>query len=241
LQRLDKQPQELLGQPAASNGLCKLRALSERTDNAATECRLQRGDGDQLWVRARQARELGGDEDQTRHFVLEDISLEKKIQAIAERDVLTGAYNRVKFDHLLEEALAARARYGQIFSVVLCDIDYFKRINDQHGHLAGDEVLKQFSTLLDAKTRATDQLARWGGEEFVLLLPMTKVEHAAAAAETLRKAVVDKTWPAIERLSASFGVAGHRPNETAEALFSRVDAALYRAKEDGRDRVCVAT
>ncbi|MBK1619627.1 hypothetical protein CKO42_14500 [Lamprobacter modestohalophilus] len=231
----------ITGQSLQALGLGLLDALTEAADGTLPERPLRRANGKALWVRVRQARgliedEVGGE----RHLVIQDISLQKKIQTLSERDTLTGAYNRMKFDQLLQTALSAHERYGQCFSIALCDIDHFKRVNDEHGHLAGDAVLRQFAALLQAQTRASDALARWGGEEFVLLLPMTSVQAATTAAEKLRRAIVNDHWPVIDQLSASFGVAAHTPGESADALLDRADHALYQAKESGRNRVCTA-
>lgn len=166
---------------------------------------MQRPDGEPLWVRVRHARGLEDDVGAERHLVLQDISLQKKIQVLSERDALTGTYNRMKFDQLLQEALSAH-----------------------------------FSALLQSKTRATDQLARWGGEEFVVLLPMAELPEAIVAAEKLRQAMTADGWPVINQLTASFGVAAHAVQESADDLLDRVDAALYKAKENGRNRVYAA-
>ncbi|MEA1049396.1 diguanylate cyclase [Lamprobacter modestohalophilus] len=231
----------IAGQSLQALGLGPLDALTEAADGTLPERPLRRADGEALWVRVRQARGLIEDEvGAERHLVIQDISLQKKIQTLSERDTLTGAYNRMKFDQLLQAAISAHARYGQRFSIALCDIDHFKRVNDEHGHLAGDAVLRQFAALLQAQTRASDALARWGGEEFVLLLPMTSVQAATTAAEKLRRAIVNDHWPVIDQLSASFGVAARTPGESADALLDRADHALYQAKESGRNRVCTA-
>ncbi|MEA3639143.1 MAG: diguanylate cyclase [Lamprobacter sp.] len=221
-------------------GLGQLDVDEIAADDKLPERPVQRADGSTLWVRVRKARGLEDKEGDEQYLVLQDISLQMEIQALSERDTLTGAYNRMKFDQLLQAALSAETRYGQHFSLILCDIDHFKRINDNHGHLAGDGILKQFTSLLQSQIRSSDQLARWGGEEFVVLLPMTNAQEATAAAEKLRQAISTQSWPPIGKLSASFGVAFHVPNESADALLDRADGALYQAKEAGRDRVRLA-
>ncbi|MFP4074906.1 MAG: diguanylate cyclase [Halochromatium sp.] len=214
---------------------------TQDTDNGQLpERAVLRADGSTLWVRVRKAQGLEAEAGDEHYLVLQDISLQKEIQALSERDALTGAYNRMKFDQLLLEAISAEQRYGQHFSLILCDIDHFKRINDNHGHLVGDSVLKQFTTLLQVQTRSNDQLARWGGEEFVVLLPLANAEAARTAAEKLRQAILAAHWPPIGKLSASFGAAFHAPQESADSLLDRADVALYQAKEAGRNRVCVA-
>ena len=232
--------ESIAGRSLEELGLGQLDELANSDNNELSERPMHRPDGEVLWVRVRHARGLEEEVSPERHLVMQDISLQKKIQVLSERDALTGAYNRMKFDQLLQAALSAHQRYAQPFSIVLCDIDHFKRINDQHGHLTGDAVLKQFASLLQAKTRATDELARWGGEEFVVLLPMAKLQEATRAAEKLRRAIAAEHWPGITEISASFGVAAHTLPESADALLDRTDAALYKAKANGRNRVCTA-
>jgi diguanylate cyclase (GGDEF)-like protein len=229
----------LIGQSLQTLELGRHGEMPTNPELEFAERNMLRADGSHLWVRIRPAMGLaaGGGE---HHLVLQDISLQKKIQELSERDTLTGAYNRMKFDQLLRAALSAHQRYQQPFSIVLCDLDHFKRINDEHGHLAGDAVLKQFAQLLRTYTRVSDEIARWGGEEFVILLPMASQQEATIAAEKLRQAIVAEQWPAVETLSASFGVATHRPEESGDALLDRADGALYRAKKLGRNRVCTA-
>ncbi|WP_462320655.1 GGDEF domain-containing protein, partial [Halochromatium sp.] len=205
----------IAGQSLEELGLGRLDELDQMDNGELSERPMRRPNGETLWVRVRHARGLEDEISPERHLVLQDISLQRKIQVLSERDALTGAYNRMKFDQLLKTALSAHQRYGHPFSIVLCDIDHFKRINDEHGHLAGDAVLKQFATLLQSQTRATDQLARWGGEEFVVLLPMAELPEAARAAEKLRQAIDTDHWPAIEHITASFGVAAHLRDESA--------------------------
>jgi diguanylate cyclase (GGDEF)-like protein len=221
-------------------GLGALADLADPVDDEQPERALRGPDGEARWVRVRQAQGLDDARARERYLVLQDISLEKEIQALSERDVLTGVYNRMKFDQLLQEAISAQRRYGHHFAVILCDIDHFKAVNDDHGHLAGDAVLKRFARLLRAQTRSSDKVARWGGEEFVVLLPMAGEQQASAVAEKLRHAIAVEDWPAVGRLTASFGVAACTKHESEDALLDRADAALYQAKAAGRNRVCSA-
>lgn len=124
------------------------------------------------------------------------------------------------------------------FSLVMIDIDHFKKINDTHGHEVGDRVLVDIATLLQATIRQSDILGRWGGEEFLLILPNTSPEGALHVAEELRQAVQEYACPAYPHpISASFGVAHYRPQDTANSLIKRADIALYRAKHNGRNGV----
>jgi diguanylate cyclase (GGDEF)-like protein len=147
-------------------------------------------------------------------------------------DPLTGLGNRRALDESMASQTALRTRYGFTFSLVMFDIDHFKRINDQDGHLAGDRALQNVARLLDAGVRETDLVARYGGEEFVVLMPQTEVEMACLLAERLRQKVAEETM-----LTVSGGVAAIQEYETPHDLLSRADAALYAAKSAGRNRI----
>jgi diguanylate cyclase (GGDEF)-like protein len=163
-----------------------------------------------------------------------------KLEELATTDVLTGTFNRRKFNELILAEIERVRRYGHPLSLLVVDIDHFKRINDTHGHEAGDEVLIVLAGLIRAGIRATDSLARWGGEEFVVLSPEATVEEAAGLAERLRSAAGTYAYSFVGSVTASIGVAQHRAGETPDELFARAGEALYRAKEGGRDRVEVA-
>ncbi len=158
-------------------------------------------------------------------------------------DPLTGLHNRFAYDERLAHELARWQRYRTPFSLLLCDIDHFKKVNDRHGHQAGDEVLKKVAKLLASTLRQSDFIARYGGEEFVVLLPGTRTNHAAAVGEKLRQRVTGAT---IDLGTTTLGVTiscGHATLDQASAppdtpLFERADAALYSAKYSGRNRVC---
>ena len=165
-----------------------------------------------------------------------------RIQELASHDDLTGAFNRRHFMELLVDERERSHRTRQPYSVALFDLDHFKTINDRFGHAAGDAVLRDFCTLVQAHMRVTDRFARWGGEEFVLLMPVTTpVESASLAVERIRSAVASHDWsgssvlPPDARVTVSAGVATCVPGEPAEALLARADAALYQAKDAGRN------
>lgn len=155
-------------------------------------------------------------------------------------DPLTGLPNRAAWSERLELEVARRARYGGELLLAVLDVDHFKRINDGYGHLAGDRVLKIIAGELHKRLRKTDFIARFGGEEFVLLIPATPLEGGMQLLETLRAAIEAcpfhfKGEPVTITLST--GLAEFRDGESAEAVFERADQALYRAKGNGRNRV----
>jgi len=158
----------------------------------------------------------------------------------ARTDTLTGLLNRRGFDDQSRQILATTWRNHQPLSVVMFDVDHFKRINDSLGHEVGDLVLKQLAETLRQRLRASDILARMGGEEFVALLPDTKLEGARSIAESLIHAVAEQTHAIYGRYTISAGVASALAEQPdIQELMRRADAALYDAKGQGRNRVCV--
>jgi polar amino acid transport system substrate-binding protein len=163
--------------------------------------------------------------------------LNEQFERLAVTDQLTGLYNRRLFDRLGERELARADREDKPLSLILVDIDHFKRINDAHGHAVGDRVLMQFSRLLHEGTRKIDLLVRWGGEEFVILCADTDLDGTVRLADMLAERIRCFDFGVVGALTASFGIARYRPGEDLEALLKRADEALYRAKRGGRDRV----
>lgn len=162
--------------------------------------------------------------------------LRQEFEHIATHDALTGALTRRAVLEAGERELERWQRYGRPLSLLLLDIDHFKQINDQHGHLVGDRVLGDFVALLGRTLRHADRLGRFGGEEFIVLLPETDAAAALAAAERMREAVA--AYPGPPACTVSIGLASAAPGDTRlDALLARADAALYRAKATGRDRV----
>jgi diguanylate cyclase (GGDEF)-like protein len=160
----------------------------------------------------------------------------------ASTDHLTGLANRRRFERTLEREVARTARHGRPFSLITLDIDYFKQVNDTHGHEAGDEAIRSIARVLQQGTRGVDLAARIGGEEFAVILTETNLAGAVEVAERLRLAVKAVELPSMGGIAASFGVAECPSQaETARELLARADAALYEAKRKGRDRVAQAT
>jgi len=161
------------------------------------------------------------------------LALEKQ----ATTDPLTGAWNRARLSEALDAEIYRRVRFGHPVSLALVDIDHFKVINDKYGHPLGDTVLREFTECIGSGLRASDSLTRWGGEEFIVLMPNTPLAHARLTAERLRAAVEKEGFTGIGTVTACFGVAEFSPTESAEEWIKRADEALYRAKRAGRNRV----
>lgn len=179
---------------------------------------------------------------ETRESHRRETELSKRLAEQARRDALTGAYNRRHLAEQLDLQTAAFLRTRQPFSVVLIDIDHFKHINDKHGHDAGDVVLKGATREMSLVLREMDIFGRWGGEEFLCILPHTDREDALRCAERLRSRLKDTHFDATSpglRVTASFGVATAQDGDRVDDLVKRCDLALYRAKSEGRDRVSV--
>jgi diguanylate cyclase (GGDEF)-like protein len=158
----------------------------------------------------------------------------------ADTDALTGVLNRMGFNDAISREFSRARRYQQTLSVAIADIDHFKKVNDEFGHPVGDQVLVRTARLLSSCVRESDTVARWGGEEFAVIAPMTTEEGAASLAEKLRTIMAATHLGPKEAVTASFGVAELRPDDTVETLLQRADAALYRAKQSGRNQVCRA-
>jgi len=205
------------------------------------------------WVRARLAQRLLLDQlNQTiqqellMHETLRIKSRElehsnQRLSELAIRDGLTGAFRRGHIESELQRQVKAWERHANDFSVLLLDIDHFKRVNDQHGHAVGDEVLRRLAAAAQETLRGSDLFGRWGGEEFIALLPDTPLSQALEAADRLRLAIRamdlrNETGQPFQ-ITVSIGVAQLAPGETAELLAQRADKALYAAKHAGRDRV----
>jgi diguanylate cyclase (GGDEF)-like protein len=168
-------------------------------------------------------------------------ALNKELSRLSVTDRLTGLFNRLKIDDLLDIEIkrAQRNPCGQAFGLIMLDIDHFKKINDEHGHQAGDQVLMSFAAILNATLRRTDVAGRWGGEEFIVLCPHTDELGSKHLAENLRKALEAYDFAAIGSKTASFGVTAYRPGDSSHSIIARADQALYQAKHQGRNQVIV--
>ena len=165
-----------------------------------------------------------------------------KSRELALKDALTGIWNRQALDENIEKEFIRWQRYQKPLSLVVWDIDFFKRVNDTYGHTAGDKVLKTVARLFKQETRDADFIARFGGEEFVGIFPETRLEDALILANKIREKLQDSKFHYEHKpvpITASAGLATFRPNDTIEDVFKRADSALYLAKEGGRNR-CIA-
>lgn len=169
--------------------------------------------------------------------VTERVRFEEMLKELANTDTLTGAYTRRRFHELLNEELGRSQRYGHPFSLIMFDIDRFKNINDSHGHGVGDQVLLAVSGHVRTHIRSTDYFARYGGDEFIILLPETGLTEAYALAEKLRQELTQTQVTTFEKVSCSFGIYQYQPGDSAEDMLRNTDSALYQAKGRGRNRV----
>ncbi|UUX49867.1 diguanylate cyclase [Nisaea acidiphila] len=164
----------------------------------------------------------------------------RELEVLAVTDSLTKLYNRAKLEEEMAREIGRSERYGTDFGVIMTDIDHFKQVNDAYGHQTGDRVLVEVARVLKESSRPTDVVGRWGGEEFLVICPETDLAGLTAKAERFRRALEEYEFPGVGRKTSSFGIASWRPGDGAKDLLARADAALYRAKEEGRNRVVQA-
>jgi diguanylate cyclase len=171
----------------------------------------------------------------------------KEVEQFASRDALTGLYNRRAFEEQLTKLLAKCANNCGHLAAIMADIDHFKKVNDTHGHLIGDDLLRIVSKTIRDQVKRKDIVCRYGGEEFVILLPETRLEDAVTVAENIRKHFADMTWKqkssgiSLGKITLSFGVAVYMDGEQSHAFIERADKALYNSKNTGRNKVSVGT
>ncbi|GEM_PF-2990693 len=164
----------------------------------------------------------------------------EKVRLLSVTDELTRIYNRKKFNEVFNDEIGKCKRYRKPLSLIMFDVDHFKKINDSCGHEAGDIVLSGVVSTIKPMVRETDLFARWGGEEFMILTPDTGKRGATEFAERIRKRISGTNFEKIGYLTCSFGVSSYEENESGDDLLRRVDGALYEAKQSGRNRVVTA-
>ncbi|MEN6462558.1 MAG: GGDEF domain-containing protein [Syntrophomonas sp.] len=161
----------------------------------------------------------------------------RELLRLSVTDSLTGIYNKAKFNQELDWWIDFCNRYGSPLSLVIFDIDNFKKINDNYGHLTGDNILKSITLLIKNTIRNTDIFARWGGDEFVVLLPNTDIEQAIVITERMRSCIQKSKCDGVINVTCSFGLVSLLNNENTESLLQRADKFLYKAKEQGKNTV----
>lgn len=163
--------------------------------------------------------------------------MEKDLERIATTDRLTQTFNRTKFHEVMQRELERTKRYNHPLSMIMFDIDHFKKVNDTHGHAVGDYVLQTLTQIVKANLREIDYLVRWGGEEFMIITPDTDIKRAEVLAERIRKATENHQFDHVGRVTISLGVTQFRSDDTEDSFIQRVDDAMYQAKQKGRNRV----
>jgi diguanylate cyclase (GGDEF)-like protein/hemerythrin-like metal-binding protein/PAS domain S-box-containing protein len=218
-------------------------ALGGDGPQQAIEKRFVTGQGDEMWVEATfvEARDPTG---KLICFIasFHDITERKALQTMLERqalDPLTKALNRTRFEERAQVELQRSERHGYGLSMVMADLDHFKDVNDTYGHAAGDLVLSTFCNIVRSRLRSMDLLGRWGGEEFLILLPDTGPAGARRVSERIRASLDSFTFANGAHVTASLGVAGLRAGESFSSLLERADSAMYQAKQNGRNLVFV--
>ena len=160
----------------------------------------------------------------------------EKLEQLTILDTLTQLYNRLKLDTSVQESYESYERYKRVFSVILIDVDHFKSVNDTHGHLVGDEVLKSIAAILKSSVRTTDILGRWGGEEFMIVCEETNIEGSYSLAENIRKEIEKYNFDRVGKKTISLGIAEIEDAISVDELIKRADDSLYYAKANGRNR-----
>lgn len=186
------------------------------------------------------SRQLTASNNRLSEEIVERIKTEELLEQHVNFDMLTGLLSRRKFDDILDYEVERERRYQGGLTFIFCDIDNFKKINDGYGHKVGDDVLRLFAEKLKASVRETDIVARWGGEEFCLLLLNTVSDQTERMADSIREKIECIEFEQIGKVTVSMGVTHFIESDTKRSLFMRADKALHLAKENGRNRVEVA-
>lgn len=171
------------------------------------------------------------------HNITKIIGEKNRVVKLAEHDALTGIYNRVKLNSIFPNLIFNANKYDKNFSIILFDIDHFKSINDIYGHNVGDSVLVELTHLIKNLLRESDIFVRWGGEEFIVVLPITSLSDASKLASHLRKNLEEHPFLQVGEVTCSFGVTDFKVGDTQIILLERADEALYTAKNNGRNQV----
>jgi len=217
----------------------QMKEMLEKKQKWSGEMQVHTKSGKQVWMDVVISPYLDKQEEIVSYTAIyHDITDKKRIELLSVTDPLTKLYNRQKFNDVFEEMLMRKHWVKtNTFGILIVDADHFKNVNDTYGHQAGDAVLIAMANTLTQSIRTSDILARWGGEEFVVLLPDVDMQKAVLVADKYRQAIEQMSVPEVGPITASFGVAIFTPGDTQETMMYRADTALYRAKEHGRNRV----
>jgi diguanylate cyclase (GGDEF)-like protein/PAS domain S-box-containing protein len=164
----------------------------------------------------------------------------EKMEKLSTTDKLTGLYNRYKIEDILEKEISRAKRYKGCFGLLMLDIDFFKDVNDKYGHIQGDKVLKEFSKVLSIYTRESDSVGRWGGEEFLVIIPESSEEDILGFANRIRSSIEKHPFDIVGKITVSIGSALYQKGSDIENMISRADSALYISKNNGRNSVNIA-
>jgi len=239
-----KSPRVLQGEKTDGDVLKRLRKALDRGEPFDARAVNYRRDGTPFELEWRTA-PIRDAEGRTTHYIAvqRDVTAEQRLmgrlQRLADFDDLTATLNRRPAEQTLRSEIKRAERHGTPLSTIMLDLDHFKAINDTHGHPAADEVLKQLVRLISRRLRESDVMARWGGEEFLLVLPETDAAGAAQLAEATRAIIEDATFVYGIDVTISLGVTAYVNGDSVAAMIERADSALYEAKEGGRNRVRV--
>jgi polar amino acid transport system substrate-binding protein len=172
-----------------------------------------------------------------KRLIAQQEQLNKEMRNMSETDHLTAIYNRRKMTELFDREITRYNRYKYPLSIILIDIDYFKKVNDQFGHNQGDKTLKEVASILKTEARESDYVGRWGGEEFLIICPETDLDGVRTLAEKLRNTISEFPFTRIGHITASFGIATCSNDSSFENMINHADQALYTAKSAGRNNV----
>ncbi len=177
--------------------------------------------------------------EQRRQYSLEKYktSVQQFQHSKLKRDALTGALNKEAFNEIIGLKIIEAKHVGKPLSLIIFDIDHFKKINDTYGHMVGDTVLQELSEVVRSNLRESEYFVRWGGEEFIVLLPGTSLRGALLVAEKLRRKVEEHNFSEVGHVTCSFGVTALKTDDTIKSFLVRADEALYEAKRGGRNQV----
>ncbi|NLJ79457.1 MAG: diguanylate cyclase [Firmicutes bacterium] len=230
----------------ATKGVAKLVDLTHKIGSGDLEAKVRIKTNDEIGELAHsfnqmaaRLRETMTSKDELSAEINKRIQVEKRLKHLSRTDDLTQLYNRRAFHDYLQKHIDYTRRYQDPLSIAMLDVDYFKGINDSYGHSVGDSVLVKLSQILIKNIRKADLAARWGGEEFVILMPKTEIEKAFKVCERLRTEIKSTRFTRGISISVSIGVTQFAPEDTSDELIKRVDQALYKAKAKGKDNVLV--